>query len=62
MTNPNEPAYLNNGSTKGLTKREVFAAMAMQGLLSKEGFPYQELVERAVVVADELINTLNQHP
>lgn len=27
MTNGNEPAFVNNGATKGLTKREYFAAM-----------------------------------
>ena len=27
MTHPHEPAFIQNGITKGLTKREYFAAM-----------------------------------
>lgn len=49
----------------GLTKREYFAAMAMQGLLSREAaipnlseMPYN--VEMAVKAADELLNQLEK--
>ena len=40
----------------GLTKREYFAAMAMQGLLSAG----RQDIELAVNYADELINELNK--
>lgn len=50
MSNANEPAYPNELasptndsylSTSGLTKRELIAAMALQGLLSNPGGPVQ---------------------
>lgn len=47
----------------GLTKREYFAAMAMQGLLAKAGINgeiYTDIVTHAVLNADALINQLNQ--
>jgi hypothetical protein len=48
----------------GLTKREYFAAMAMQGLLSNlteiEGFREHEIEEFAVMRADALIAELNK--
>jgi hypothetical protein len=50
-------------STRGLTKREYFAAMAMQGLLSTEqGYHLHEhkLSEYALSYADSLINELNK--
>lgn len=34
MTNGNEYAFVQNGIHKGLTKREYFAAMALQGAIS----------------------------
>jgi len=53
----------------GLTKRELFAAMAMQGLVSsisqysktKDGSPITErhVAQQAVVFADALIATLS---
>lgn len=50
----------------GLTKRELIAAMAMQGLLSKpeEGrqFPIHINVAEAIAYADELINQLSKNP
>ena len=65
MTKPNAPinvmydepnVHQDNG---GLTKREYFAAMAMQGILAKEGYPSQELGERSAAAADALITALN---
>ena len=46
----------------GLTKREHFAAMAMQGLLSGAHFqaPLDELCQQSVEVADALIKELNK--
>jgi hypothetical protein len=47
----------------GLTKREYFAAMAMQGYLSGEMFMRQsreEISAKAVMAADALIEALNK--
>lgn len=49
----------------GMTKREYFAAMAMQGMLSNsttfQGYSsYNELANEAVLQADALLNEL--HP
>lgn len=48
----------------GLTKREYFAAMAMQGLIAEEDRPAREtskgLASCAVDHADALINQLNR--
>ncbi|MBS5907830.1 MAG: hypothetical protein KIC84_11455 [Dysgonomonas mossii] len=47
----------------GLTKRELFAAMAMQGILAnpeKIGGKDQELTQYSVMLADALINELNK--
>lgn len=62
------PAFNTHGecltSTDGLTKREYFAALAMQGLLASEnanGFTESiEIAERAVSIADAAIIALNQ--
>ncbi len=54
----------HEGIGGGLTKRELFAAMAMQGLLSnlasirREGFRDREIEEFAVIRADALIAAL----
>ncbi len=81
MTNPNHPAFLTEPKTFylrqtppdcdtqfGLTKREYFAAMAMQGLLARNTESptltingvkkYYE--ESAVIFADALIEALNK--
>jgi hypothetical protein len=47
----------------GLTKREYFAAMAMQGYLSGEmfrQFSRDEIIAKAVMAADALIEALNK--
>lgn len=56
MTNGNEPAFLESNRTdneshlsKGLTKREYFAAMAMQGILadpSMADIPTKEILAK----------------
>lgn len=48
-------------SSVGLTKREYFAAMAMQGICSNTNnrFLPREVAEVSVRIADELIKTLN---
>jgi len=72
MTNGSEPITPISPSgciNQGLTKREYFAAMAMQGLLSlyddKNGiFPNQEnanyMAYLSVTSADALIESLNK--
>ena len=42
----------------GLSKREYFAAMAMQGLLSSYQAP--GIIQMSVEIADELITELNK--
>lgn len=74
MIDPNEPAYphLADGCQRvnetehfpGLTKREWFAAMAMQGLLSwgpdAYDCEYEKVARVAVHHADALIAELNR--
>lgn len=43
----------------GMTKREYFAAKAMQGLLSGGFNMYEDVAGTAVDFADQLINALN---
>lgn len=72
-TNPNDCAYphMKIGNDvivrDGLTKREYFASMAMQGIeasnfISNEQDPLKEheVVKRAVRMADALIEQLNK--
>ena len=65
-TKPNEPInpidYSNdNYVTRGLTKREYFAAMALQGMLAKYGSDYQvNNAKEAIYWADALIKELNK--
>jgi hypothetical protein len=64
-TKANEPAYPNKqvSSLKGLTKREYFAAMALQGIIAnKDGLDIkiERIVESAVDTADALIEELNK--
>ena len=71
-THPNDQAFPRPASHSpefgpthpklGLTKREYFAAMAMQGLLSTvpESFNGREIAEISVNMADALIEALNK--
>lgn len=48
----------------GLTKREYFAAMAMQGLLAHESstsMSFEQTAEAACIQADALIKALNEN-
>jgi outer membrane protease len=45
---------------KGLTKREYFAAMAMQGYITNAGYSIDEDARLAVQAADALIKALNE--
>lgn len=67
MTNGENPAYPvpEYTSVAGLTKRELFAAMAMQGILSNRGYfeitaPNCSPDELAVSYAKDLIAELNK--
>jgi hypothetical protein len=69
MTTPNDPiTLLHSASEKdilfqGLTKREYFAAMAMQGLLANHSLTnaHDEIIAMtALDAADALINALNK--
>lgn len=73
MTNGNEPINLGSEVDKcgnpikehlGLTKREYFAAMAMQGLWQSTPDPnyekYDVIAKMSVLQADALINALNE--
>lgn len=64
-------AYIQTGELQPLNKREYFAAIAMQGLLTR--LPNRQnnetdlgvkeskrIAEEAVIMADELINALNK--
>ncbi len=60
ITRPNHPAF---DTIDGLTKREYFAAVALQGLCSNPAGIHTEsngVTEAAVVVADALIVALNK--
>lgn len=78
MTNPNDPASQTTpvshgynpdtpgsgtGAGTGLTKREVFAMHAMQGLCANTKFydcPAETLAEYSIQQADALIAALNE--
>lgn len=71
-TNPNAPVFptppehyelKDKGQTPGLTKREAFAAMAMQGICAGPdfaGMSEETIAESAVSQADALIAALNR--
>jgi hypothetical protein len=74
-TNPNEPINVmlglkvkdleimqEAGILSGLTKREHFAGLAMQGLLNEkiETRSFDNLVQFSVIIADRLIRELNK--
>ena len=64
-TDPNEPATGHGnpeqGGDPGVTKREYFAAKALQGLLAKDDtLNFELLSQEAVEAADALIDALNE--
>ena len=62
-TKANEPAYPNKfvPILYGLTKREYFAAMALQGFITKYGVDCQEQhIKQAVFMADFFIEELSK--
>jgi hypothetical protein len=67
MTEQNAPAYppYHNPNTHdyGLTKRELFAAMAMQGLMANSDYSGNSVIDISKVsvgMADDLIMELNK--
>jgi hypothetical protein len=57
----NRILYMDNYTSEGLTKREYFAAMAMQGFITKYGVDCQEEhIKQAVFIADFFIGELNK--
>lgn len=62
MTDGNDPVYPSTAAwSSALTKRELFAAMAMQGLLaSPVEATVQSFAEASVKTADALIAELNK--
>ena len=76
MTYPNEPAFSSRAASyppdggyipaqEGLSKREYFAAMAMQGLLAalniyETGVDHDVNSMHSVLAADALIKALNE--
>lgn len=65
ITNPNDTAFPDQHLIgQGLTKREFFAAMALQGILFDCNLhPIKTFIgftDMAVKIADELIISLNQ--
>jgi hypothetical protein len=63
-TDPNLSYVVKSALSKpnGLTKREYFAAMAMQGLLANNKSEHKYCVIAAVEYADALIEVLNKPP
>jgi len=66
-TKPNESInrilYMDNYTSEGLTKREYFAAMAMQGALANKSAherTIEMITESSVRLADALIDELNK--
>ncbi len=58
---PNDPIHNSElGTQDGLTKREYFAAMTLQGLLADGHYASAVVTKRAVDLADELIKSLNE--
>lgn len=67
--NINEPAFPcqvieGQAYNQGITKREYFAAMAMQGVLAAgnvvliRDVPVNDIVEKSIQIADELLKQL----
>ena len=63
-TNPNLPDFVKSAlsQSNGLTKREYFAAMAIQGLLANGRASITYNIIDAVKIADALIEELNKPP
>ena len=54
----NREPYIRTDISGGLTKRELFAAMAMQGMLARDSHSDLGCAERALAYADALLAAL----
>jgi|19_taG_2_1085344.scaffolds.fasta_scaffold00098_34 hypothetical protein len=54
------PDMIINGIGTGLTKREHFAAMALQGLATNANMPIDITVKLAIRMADDLLKELEK--
>ena len=65
-TNPNDPAFPFDGDG-GLTKRELFAGLAMVGLVSKHGCHGYDLTNASLALEQgkamiDILNEENKYP
>lgn len=65
MKNSESGAFPSNtiiGREDGLTKREYFAALAMQGILAStsNSFSVEQVIDVAITLADKLLSKLEQ--
>lgn len=65
MNNKDMPAFpATHNSLKGLSKREYFAALAMQGLLSyhhpEKSINHESVAREATICADALLTELSK--
>lgn len=66
ITDQDDNAFPSGTIANGLSKREYFAAMAMQGLLSNPDHRsdsrscHEQIAKKALSMADELIKSLNE--
>lgn len=69
-TDPYEKVFTSDEVSTGLTKREYFMAMAIQGLCANSSYSHNEIkngacvdiAEAALYVVDAVINALNDNP
>jgi hypothetical protein len=47
-------------SSEGLTKREYFAGLAMQGLISGNATHFSDIPEKSIMFADEMLAELEK--
>ena len=60
MTDEKEP-IVPFSTTSGLTKREYFAGLMLQGLLAGQAYTHQHVLSiEAIMYADSLIEELNK--
>jgi hypothetical protein len=58
---PLDGNHIGHPDTIGLTKREYFAGLAMQGLLAQDSWASEKvLAENAIIYADELLKQLEK--
>jgi hypothetical protein len=63
MENKDKPAFPAEAKLQGLTKRELIAAMAMQGLVGSDrtrGWQSEQVAQGAVIYADLLLKELEK--